>query len=98
MTGRRAMPARASDLSGLPPALVITAGHDPLEDEGRDYAEALKAAGVPATLRNYEDMVHDFFIMGDVSPGVVEAAKRTFRAFRTGLGQISASCKAGLGG
>ena len=56
----RATPARASDLSGLPPALVVTAGHDPLEDEGRDYAVALKRAGVAVTHRDYPDLIHDF--------------------------------------
>ena len=44
----RATPARAGDLGGLPPALVVTAGHDPLEHEGRDYAHAMGKAGTPA--------------------------------------------------
>ncbi|HWF00305.1 MAG TPA: alpha/beta hydrolase [Caulobacteraceae bacterium] len=83
--GRRATPAQAEDLSGLPPALVITAGFDPLEDEGRDYAAALAAAGVPARHVSYPSMVHDFFIMGDVSPAVVEAARETAQALREAL-------------
>jgi acetyl esterase len=82
----RATPARAEDLSGLPPALVVTAGHDPLEHEGRDYAHALGVAGTPAEHRDYPDLVHDFFIMGDVSPAVVAAAKETGAAVRAGLG------------
>ena len=83
--GRRASPAQAEDLRGLPPALVVTAGHDPLEHEGRDYAAALKNAGVEARWVNYPTLVHDFFIMGDVSPAVVEAARETAQALREAL-------------
>jgi acetyl esterase len=83
--GQRAMPARAKDLAGLPAALVVTAGFDPLEDEGRDYAAALTAAGVPARHVNYPPLVHDFYIMGDVSPAVIEAARETADALRAGL-------------
>jgi acetyl esterase len=83
--GARAAPAQASDLSDLPPALVITAGFDPLEDEGRDYAAALRAAGVAAEHRTYETLVHDFYIMGDVSPTVIEAAKATGAAVAKAL-------------
>ena len=57
----RAAPIRADDLSGLPPAMVMTASHDPLFDEGRDYAEKLKAAGVPTDYRNYEGHIHGFW-------------------------------------
>jgi len=82
----RAAPARTADLAGLPPAYVVTAGFDPLEDEGRDYAAALAAAGVPAEDVNYPSLVHDFFIMGDVSPAVIEAAKAAGAATRAALG------------
>jgi acetyl esterase len=82
----RAMPARAADLSGLPPAYIVTAGFDPLEHEGRDYAAALSAAGVLAQHANYPALVHDFFIMGDVSPAVVEAAREAGAAIRAALG------------
>lgn len=83
--GARAAPAQAGDLSGLPPALVVTAGFDPLEDEGRDYAAALRAAGVAAHHRTYETLVHDFYIMGDVSPSVIAAAKETAEALAKAL-------------
>ncbi len=82
---RRAAPAQVADLSGLPTALVITAGFDPLQDEGRDYAQALAEAGVPASHLHYSAMVHDFFIMGDVSPAVVLAAKEAGAAIRACL-------------
>ena len=82
----RAMPARAADLSGLPGAYVVTAGFDPLEHEGRDYAAAMTAAGVDAAHVNYPALVHDFFIMGDVSPAVVEAAQEAGAAIKAALG------------
>ena len=50
----------------LPAALVITAGYDPLLDEGRAYAERLSAAGVRVTYREYADMVHGFVLFGGV--------------------------------
>jgi acetyl esterase len=83
--GRRAAPAQAADLSGLPPAFVATAGHDPLEHEGRDYAAALTAAGVEAQHVNYPTLVHDFYIMGDVSPAVTAAASEAAAAIKAAL-------------
>ena len=72
----RAMLGRA-DVAGTPPALVITAGYDPLKDEGRDFAARLNAAGVKATHKEYADMVHDFLIMGDVSPAIAELSSQS---------------------
>jgi acetyl esterase len=46
--------------------LVLTAGFDPLRDEGRSYAERLRAEGSPAIYREYEDMVHGFILFGGV--------------------------------
>jgi acetyl esterase len=59
-------PLRAGDLRGLPLAYVAVAGFDVLRDEGVAYAEALEAAGVPVTLRRYDDMPHGFIRWGGV--------------------------------
>nr|QRD81017.1 lipolytic protein [uncultured bacterium] len=68
----RCSPLLARDLSGLPPAHVVTAGFDPLRDEGEQYAEALRAAGVEATSRCYDTLIHGFVSMS----GLIEAAAR----------------------
>jgi len=62
----RASPLLHPDLSKLPPALVITAGFDPLRDEGRQYADALSKAGVPTQCVCFERQIHGFITMGRV--------------------------------
>lgn len=74
-----ASPLRASDLSGLPPAIVIAAGCDPLCDEGVAYARALEAAGVPTDLEIHPDMTHGFFTMVGLL-GPADAAVRAVGA------------------
>jgi acetyl esterase len=63
----RAAPLRAKDLSGLAPGLIVTAGFDPLRDEGEAYAHALREAGTPTTLWRYDGLVHGFANMIGVS-------------------------------
>jgi acetyl esterase len=62
----RVSPLLHTDLSGLPPSLVITAGFDPLRDEGRQYANALSAAGSVAQYICFERQIHGFITMGRV--------------------------------
>jgi len=62
----RASPLLAPHHRGLPPALVLTAGYDPLRDEGLQYADALSAAGVPAQFVCFERQLHGFITMGRV--------------------------------
>ncbi len=62
----RASPLRAADHSKLPPALVLTAGYDPLVDEGRAYADKLSAAGTPCQYVCFERQIHGFLPMSRI--------------------------------
>jgi len=79
----RVSPLLAPDLSGLPPACVLTAGYDPLCDEGDAYAARLAAAGVAVTHRRFPGQVHGFAMNG-----------RIIRAAETALDEIAAALKA----
>lgn len=68
-----AAPLQASSLQGLPGGTVVTAGHDPLRDEGVGYADRLDDAGVAVTHRHYPGMAHGFLSLTD-SVGVAETA------------------------
>ncbi len=69
LTDLRVSPGQERDLSGLPPAVVITAGHDPLSDEGDEYAARLNAAGVPVVHKRYDSLAHAFTAFTFISPG-----------------------------
>ena len=58
-----ASPLLANDFAGLAPALVMTAGFDPLRDEGAEYADKLTAAGVPVEYLCYRNQIHGFVSM-----------------------------------
>jgi acetyl esterase len=72
----RAIPALYEDYTGLPPALIITAGHDPLRDEGTEYAQRLAADGVPVEYECYEGTIHGFMNMGRVLRAAHGGARR----------------------
>ena len=74
-TDPRLSPLLTRDLSGLAPAVVITAGFDPLRDQGEDYAKRLKAAGVSVTYRCYDTLCHGFTAFVDVVPAADAACR-----------------------
>ena len=78
-------PANTADLSGLPPAYIGTAEHDPIRDDGARYAELLSAAGVPVELYNASTLTHAFVNFALVIPAAAEATNRGLAALRAAL-------------
>ena len=78
-------PANAADFSGLPPAYIGTAEHDPLRDDGARYAELLSAAGVPVELNTAPTMVHGYVSFALVIPPAAEATNRGLAALKAAL-------------
>ncbi|WP_205718016.1 alpha/beta hydrolase [Actinomadura soli] len=79
----RVSPLRASDLTGVAPAAVHTAGFDPLRDEGNAYATALQAAGVPVIHREWPTLNHSYFALGGVTTTAEHAAQQAATDLRT---------------
>jgi acetyl esterase len=78
----RVSPLRASNLAGVAPAVVTTAWYDPLRDEGKAYAEALKAAGVPTRYHDGPGLIHGYFGLGDASETARREAQRARADFK----------------
>ncbi|MCH9721545.1 MAG: alpha/beta hydrolase [Actinomycetia bacterium] len=81
-------PGRASDFSGLAPAYVAVAGHDPLRDDGARYAELLAGAGVEVELHNAGTLVHGYLGYSGVVPAATAATDRGIMALRAALHQV----------
>jgi acetyl esterase len=86
-TDPRASPLLAADLAGLAPALIVTAGFDPLRDEAEEYGARLAAAGVKTVVRRFPGMLHGFFNMGGIAA-----------APRLALAEIGGAIRAALAG
>jgi len=84
----RASPLRAEDHSGLPPAYIITAGFDPLRDEGNAYAESLVRAGVDVTYECFEGQIHGFLPMAGAIAAAHHAHYRIGQMLRMRFGTL----------
>lgn len=87
----RCSPMRAETLAGLPPALIITAGLDPIRDQGRAYAGALIEAGVPVVFREATGNVHGFITLRKAIPSSQGDVAGMLAAFRDMLGEVEAT-------
>ena len=93
----KASPLLAVDLAGLPPAIVLTAGFDPLRDEGEAYAARLEAAGVRVHLRRAEGQVHGFFNLANMLPRAREGALWGIARLRQEFDRAGDAARAGAG-
>lgn len=78
-------PSNAADLSGLPPAFIGTAGHDPLRDHGAQYAALLQAVGVGVEWINEANLVHGYINFAEIVPAAAEATNRGLAALNKAL-------------
>jgi acetyl esterase len=81
-TDWRVSPLRATNLAGLAPAVVCTAWFDPLRDEGKAYADALRAAGVATTYHHGAGLIHGYFGLGEASQMARLEAQRVRADFK----------------
>ncbi len=84
----RYAPLVADDLAGLPPAFVLVAGHDPLRDEGVQYATRLVEAGIDVTLVNMSGMIHGFYVMLGAVDAASDAIRQSGVALRRAFGTL----------
>ena len=87
-TDPRVSPLLADTLSGLPPALIVTAGFDPLRDEGNQYAAALRDAGTPVDLRSTGSLTHGFANLFPLGGGSAVATTELISALRAHLSRV----------
>jgi acetyl esterase len=86
----RLSPIAAEDLSGLPPALIVTAEFDPLRDEGEAYADRLRDAGVDVTCHRYDGMGHVFVQLAGIVPQGRQAIEEASAALAKAFGVTAA--------
>jgi acetyl esterase len=79
------VPARAADFTGLPPAYIAVAGHDPLRDDGMHYGHLLAKAGVPVEVHNATSLVHGYLGYAGVVPAATDATDSGLAALRAAL-------------
>ena len=84
-TDPRLSPIKAADLSGLAPAVIATAGFDPLVDQGEAYAKRLGAAGTPVAYRCYDALAHGFCAFASLVPAAEDACREIARLVRRGF-------------
>ncbi|OLT12852.1 alpha/beta hydrolase [Actinomadura sp. CNU-125] len=82
-----ASPLLAADVAGFPPTYLVTAGFDPLRDEGEEFAKRLSGAGVPVALRRQDDLIHGFANMWPLGGRFREAMAEAAGALRAGAAQ-----------
>jgi acetyl esterase len=87
----RVSPLQVADLSGLAPALILTAGFDPLRDEGNQYAAALRSAGVTVDHRQFDALTHGFASVAPFGGGSADAIVATISAIRAHLSRCGHS-------
>lgn len=81
-----ASPLQTADLAGLAPAIVLTAEHDVLREEGEAYAEKLRQAGVPVEHRRFPGQMHGFFTLVNLLPGSADGIAYVTEQLRSRLG------------